>query len=265
MTYKPFQPKKEKKKGKRMIFFIAVLFMALFTFFPSLFNIFSSFSNQTAVPVWNAGETANSGFSNIFSLFRSKQALVKKNTELTAKVADLEAKLGGYDFVIQENIEMKARQFGYPEKYIHAKVISRPNVSAYDTILIDRGSTDNIKKGAKIVSGNTYLLGVIEEVYPHSSKGRLFSSFGSVNNAFLGPENIPVEIHGMGGGFFSVEVPKDVDIRDGDAAVFSDDPELILAIVKKKEKDSMESFQTFYLQNPIALFTVKYVDVEKVN
>jgi len=263
MTYKSFQPKKDKKITKKIAIFSAIFLLALFTFFPSVFKGFSSFANEISIPFWKAGEGTTSGFSRFSSLFASKQTLYDENLILKDKVKTLEEKLSGYNFAVQENIELKKAFLGDPKGRIFAQIVSRPNVAAYDTFIIDKGEKDGIVKGAKVLSGDMSLMGTVEEVYPNTSKARLFSTAGTITNVFLGPENIPAEIHGTGGGTYTALVPDGVDIREGDTALLSSDPSRIVAFVVSKEKADDDSFQKFYLKNPADLFSIKYVEIER--
>jgi cell shape-determining protein MreC len=264
MPYKPFQPKKEKKMAKKSVFFVVVFLLIVFTVFPTLFRGFSSATNEVSVPLLNAKEETAGGISGFFALFRFKQSLYNQNLALSEKVSDLEQKLAGYEFLIQENMELKNAFFQKREGYVFARVVARPNVTAYDTILIDAGKNAGIKKGAKVFSGETAIIGTIEEVYPDSSKARLFSTAGQMTNVLMGPDNIPLELRGMGGGAFTADVPSGVDIKEGDTALLAEKPDFVVAFVVSKEKTDTGSFQKFHLKSPAGLFNLKYVKVEKI-
>lgn len=249
--------------AKKTAIFFAVFLLSIFTVFPSAFKGFSSRVNGISMPFWTTGDGISSGISGILSLFRSKQSLLKQNLALSSEISELKQQLSGYDFVVAENIEMRDLLFQRSEERIFARIISRPNVTAYDTFLIDSGKNAGVEKGAMILAQKNSVIGLVEEAYPNSSKARLFSTAGMITNIFLGPENIPAELHGMGGGSFFAEVPKDVDIREGDTAILAEKPEYIAAYVVSKEKDITQSFQKFYLKSPVGLFTIKYVEIEK--
>lgn len=262
-SYKSFQPKKEKKMAKKTAVFVAVSLLIVFTVFPPAFKEFSSRANGISIPFWIAGDGISSGISGVFSLFRSKRFLSEQNRALASEISELKQQLSGYDFVVAENLEMRDLLFQRSEKRIFARIISRPNVTAYDTFLIDVGKSAGVGKGAVVLAQKNSVIGLVEEAYPDSSKARLFSTAGTITNIFLGPENIPAELHGMGGGSFFAEIPKDIDIREGDTAILAEKPEYIAAYVVSEEKDSTQSFQKFYLKSPVGLFTIKYVEIEK--
>lgn len=264
MVYKPFQPKKEKKMAKKSIFFIVVFLLIVFTIFPSVFRGFSSSTNSASVPLLNAKEQTTGGVLGFFALFRFKQSLYNQNLALSEKVSDLEQKLAGYDFLIQENLELKNIFFQKTEEFVFARVIARPNITAYDTFLINVGQTAGIKKGAKVFSGETMIIGTVEEVYANSSKARLFSTAGQITNVLMGPDNVPLELRGMGGGSFIADVPSSVDIQEGDTALLAEKPDFIVAYATSKEKTDTGSFQKFHLEGLASIFNLKYVKVEKI-
>jgi cell shape-determining protein MreC len=265
MSYKPFQPKKEKKIAKKSIFFVVIFLLIVFTVFPTLFRGFSSATNEVSVPLLNAKEQTTGGITDFFAVFRFKQNLYNQNRALSEKISDLEQKLSGYDFLVQENLELKNTFFQKTEGYIFARVVLRPNVAVYDTFLLDVGTDMGIKKGAKVFSGETAVVGTVEEVYPHSSKARLFSTAGQVTNVLMGPDNIPLELRGMGGGAFIVDVPSGVDIQEGDTALLAEKPDSIVAYAMVKEKTDTGSFQKFHLESVVGIFNLKYVKIEKID
>jgi len=264
MPYKPFQPKKEKKMAKKSIFFVVVFLLIVFTVFPSVFREFSSSANNVSIPLLNVKGQTTGGISGFFALFRSKESLYNQNLTLSEKVSDLEQKLSGYDFLIQENLELKNIFFQKTEGYIFARVIARPNVTAYDTFLIDAGKSAGIKKGTKVFSGDTAIIGIIEEVYANSSKARLFSTAGQITHVLMGPDSIPLELRGMGGGSFTADVPNGVDIQEGDTALLAERPDFVVAYAVSKEKTDTGSFQKFHLESLAGIFNLKYIKVEKM-
>ena len=215
------------------------------------------------VPVWNIGAAGGSVLSNYGSLLNSQSSLVAKNNELSEKIKKLETEVNGYDFVVQENLELKKQLFQKKENSIFGAVIARPNITAYDTFLINVGENDGIKKGDKILANENMILGTVDEAYFGSSKAILFSTTGEISNALLGPDNIPIQLKGMGGGSFTAELPREMDVQEGDNAVLPGTPEYIVAQVVAKESKSADSFQTVYLRGPVNIFDAKYVQVVK--
>lgn len=231
--------------------------------FPDSFRFFSSIVNDGATPIWNIGGAGRSAFSKYGLFLNSQKSLVAKNKELSDTIKKMELRLTGYDFVVQENLELKKTLFHKKETAVSGAIIARPNVAAYDTFLIDVGENSGIQKGDKVLANENMILGLVEEVYSFSAKARLFSTAGETTDAILGPDNIPVQLKGSGGGSFMVELPREMDIREGDSAILSGAPEYIIAIVISKEEVSTESFQKIYLRGPVSVFDAKYVQIIK--
>ncbi len=262
MVYKSFQPKKEKKGVKKFPIFIAVFLLAILTIFPSIFRGFSASANNGSVPFLIFGNNVASSFSGVAFYFKSRQSLLDENKALSVKLSKMEAELSGFDFVVQENLELKKNLKENVGKNIFAQVIARPNVTAYDTFLLDAGTKKGVKINSKILTDGIFAIGIIDEAYADSSKARLYSTSGQITNVLIGPNNIPVEIHGLGGGSFSAEVPNSVDIQIGDAVILAESSNSIIAIVRSEEKTNVDSFRKFYLQSPASLFSLKYVEIE---
>ncbi len=215
------------------------------------------------MPFWNTGAVGVSTISGTALSLNSKESLVAKNKELSDKVKQLKREVNGYDFVVQENLELKKVLFQKSEETLTAGVVARPNITAYDTFLIDIGKNSGIKNGDKVLADENTMLGIIEETYSYSSKARLFSTAGEISEALLGPDNIPVQLHGLGGGSFSTETPRGIDVKKGDSAVITGTREYIIAQVVEVEDRSTESFQKIYLRGPVNIFNTKYVQVVK--
>jgi len=261
--YRPLQSKKPKNKLRTAFFFFAFFVLMVFTVFSGAFHFFSSVANDTSIPFWNIGSAGNSAFSKFTAFLSSQQSLVEKNAELSKKIKKMQTELTGYDFVVQENLELKNLLFQKKENAVFGAIIARPNVTAYDTFLIDIGENSGIQKGDKILSDENMILGTVEETYPWSAKAILFSTAGKISDTLLGPDNIPTQLKGLGGGSFIAELPREMDIREGDSAILPGAPEYVMATVISKEQKSTESFQTIYLRGSVSLFDAKYVQVIK--
>jgi len=255
------QPKRKPKKTGKGLFLFALMIMAVFTIFPGSFVSFSTATNAVAVPFWNAGNSVRGSFSSFFTVLRFKNSLIVENQKLKEEVARLKRDLEGYDVLAQQNIEYSEMLLQKKEDGIFAGVVARPNVTEYDTILIDIGTEAGVKKGNLVQIDDNVAIGTVYETYPYSSKVRLFSSPGRTTDIFLGPKNIAVSANGEGGGALLSEVPKELDIKEGDAAVLSGSSGLIIAYVNSIEKNENDSFQKIRMTSPVSIFEMKFVQV----
>jgi cell shape-determining protein MreC len=255
------QTKKQQRNGSRIFIIFALLSLIFFSASPGSFLAVSSWLNMSAVPFWNVKSSAKNTLPSLDIFFRSKTSIVQENENLRQQITVLTGELKGYDFAVQENIELKKLFVGKKNGGVFAGILARPGTLSFDTFLLDIGSGSGIKNGDVALSGQDIVLGKIIETYPYSAKVKAFSSSGEVTDAFLGPENVSMQLKGTGGGSFMAELPRDIDVKEGDAAVFPGSDGFILAYVESKKENLTDSFQKLYLRSPVNIFELKHVQI----
>lgn len=118
--------------------------------------------------VYNAGQR----IGNLFSFIKSISTLKKENTQLKAQVEELKLKLVDYQKIKAENEELnKMLQFKNSDNYsvVSANVIGRVGDNWFNTIIIDVGNNEGIKKGQYVRAADG-LVGKVIEVGLSSSK-----------------------------------------------------------------------------------------------
>lgn len=255
------QSKKQNKSGQKAFLAFGLFLIIFFSISPGAFHAVSSWLNIAAVPFWNSKNSTASALPSSDMVLRSKTSLIQENNNLHRQIDFLGRELKGYDTLVQENLEMKKLFAEKKEGGVFAGVLIQSGHLPFDTLLLDAGSGAGIGNGALALADENIALGKIIETYPSSSKIKAFSSPGEITDAFLGPENIPVQLKGAGGGAFTAELPRDLDVREGDAAVLPGADGLILAYVESKEENLTDSFQKLYLRSPVNIFEVKYVQI----
>lgn len=115
--------------------------------------------------------------SNIGDLIKSKENLSKENNELKKELNLINSKLLLSQILLRENNELKTLLGRKEEnqKFILANVLAKPNLSPYDSLILDVGEGYGIKKGDKVIVNNNVVIGELEDVYLKTSKVRLFS------------------------------------------------------------------------------------------
>ena len=140
---------------------------------------------------------------NLFEKYQSKtvELDILRQKELTNNFLELEnQKLRN---LIDENISSKE---------ILAKVLIDKDSPFLKSIILNKGSKDNVKAGMGIIDG-VYLVGQIIEVNYTSSRALLLSDLNSKIPSVLAPQNIQAVISGTGKNFGKIEHTKD-DIKD---------------------------------------------------
>ena len=150
-----------------------VLVLAVSTFYfwgHDLLRYFCG-AHYVSEPLWKAGNRMSNTASSYSAFLDSKETLEGRNDELEKEVQELRLKLLSKDLLLKENKELKAILGRVSnQRAILATVLSRPNNSPYDTLIIDIGKDKGIEKGDKVLVAGEIVVGTVGEVYARSSK-----------------------------------------------------------------------------------------------
>ena len=184
------------KKIKRKKFFkttvYIIVLIILFYFRSSIFNGLSYTSHGFFRPVLSLGNNVGEKLIRLQVYFISKNSLYLENRSLQDKLNIDEAKMSNYDSIVAENILLKEILGRKSEKavMILAAILSKPNQSIYDTLIIDAGIVQGVKIGNVVFALGNIPIGRIAETYPNSSKVILFSNAGEKTQAVVSGKNI---------------------------------------------------------------------------
>lgn len=197
------------------------------------------------------------------SIPQSKKALAIQNQELRQKVAELQSIVADRNTLSLENQQLK-EVFGRKadsDKKILARILAKPPISSYDSLLIDVGQNDGIEAGDIAYIGNV-AVGQVTEVLKNTSKVALFSAPGNEITAEIGTEHLPIKIKGMGGYNFSAQVPKNSPISRGDSAALQNFRVSVLGNVYKIETKPEEPFDEIMITLPFNLNNILWVEIK---
>ena len=151
---------------------------------------------------------------NLFEIYQNTKIELEniRQKELTNNFLQLEnQKLRK---LIDENISSEE---------ILAKVLIDKDSPFLKSIILNKGSKDNVKAGMGIIDG-VYLVGQIIEVNYTNSRALLLSDLNSKIPAILAPQNIQAVISGTGKNFGKIEYTKDDikdDLKDKDVIIYT--------------------------------------------
>ncbi len=250
---------------KKFLFFSFAILLALSFFwrFPVLPASFSKGAVLFASPFWSAQKYLEDKFTPIRSFFIFKKNLLEENTRLREEVVSLTLKSYVYDILVRENQTLK-EALGRNTKEanaVFAVVLSKPNKSPYDTLLLDVGETHGVRTGDIVRVYDDVPIGRVLEVYGASSKVILFSSPGEEIDIEIGKENISTRAKGVGGGNFKAVVPRGLDVKEGDSIVFPSVSARFIGVVEKIKVKPSDSLQTIFFKSPVNIFQLKFVEV----
>ena len=262
MTY--LRDKKNKnKKFTNVIFGVLVLFI-LFFFRVGIFNCLSSTAHFVFRPVISVGNNIGDKFKNIGAFFYSKKILLEDNDYLKLKMNEEEAKMTNYSSILSENEslkEMMGRKLS--QNMVLAGILSKPNKSPYDTLIIDAGKNNGIIQGQTVFAMGNVPIGRISEVYTNSSNVILYSNPGEKTEGVIAGKNIFMELVGRGGGDFEMILPRDFVLDVGTEISLPGIYPYVLARVQTILTDPRDSYAKALLSSPINIQEQKFVEVEK--
>lgn len=256
---------KNNKNTKKTIiygFVLALFFILINTFFQESFRGFLYFFGE---PGWKITEniSQNNITKNIFS---SKNKIIEENKKLKKELLDIKIELLEKNILERENKELKSfcKRGEKNNQEVLAKIIKRPGIgSNYDILLIDIGVKDGVKKGDYAVVSNSLVIGKISEVFNSTSNVKLFSSPEEKIKTLLTPANIEMEVEGIGGGNFRVDIPKGVEAKKGDSIIMPSLNSQTIGRIEEISKESANPFKTLYFKIPINIFKISWLKIIK--
>lgn len=254
--------KSKNKNGRLKIVALALLFVAVLT--ASFTGALKGSLSKIALPFWRFDSYVVQKFSDFFPIINSKKSLILENRRLAEELSKNASDLSMVKIIQKENQDLKTL-LGRDEAekdVILGVVLVKPSISPFDVIIIDVGIDKGVKKGDKVLYEGSAAIGEVEEVYEQSSKVKMYSSPGEKFLALVGEKNIQVEAEGLGGGNFSAKLPRDIEVKEGDAAVVPSISTSVFGFVQKIELNPTDSFQNVIFKIPTNLSELKWVLVE---
>ena len=259
-----YQDKKQTRKNKKTLIKIIVLFLFFIATALGIWRIFGGPINFVSKPILSVGNWLSQGFNNIGYYFNSKQVLYNENNFLLEENLALKAKFENYDILEKENWELKSILNRIPKSgnFILANILTKPNRSVYDTVILDVGELDNLKVGNLAYAYGEVPIGKITEVYSNSSLLVLFSSPGQKTEGFINEVNASVELVGRGGGNFETIIPLELNLEKGTKIFLPGFSNQILAEIVEVISNPTDPFKKVILNSPVNIENIKWVQIK---
>jgi len=250
-----YHPSRKSFKPSREIigFAFLVVLSILFSFIPLLKDgLINTYSNSA----WFVRNFTLTTFEKVLYPWNEVSTGSFSSTTQNAEIQILE----------KENASLKSILGRKPaNRSVLARVLVKPPQAPYDEIVVDVGSEEGILSGAQIFDDNGSLIGTVQSVSAHFSKAQLFSSPSAGTEAELLRVGSVLSLSGLGDGSFTVEVPRDFDIREGDVFVLPGLKSRPLASVEQIKSDPENSFKMVYLKGFFEPRTLTWVLIESRN
>lgn len=226
---------------------------------------FSSASHFLFRPFLVFGNTISRSFSNTSYFFNSKKALYRENENLKLEILQSEADRANYLSVLDENIKLKEILGRKKEGHnmVVASILSKPNRSIYDTIIVDVGTKQGVDINQRVFALGNIPIGKISEVYLNSSKVVLFSNREEKTEVLINGKDTYMQVVGRGGGNFEIILPKDFNLENGTEIILPGITPYVLGIVAKTISDPRDAFGKALVVSPVNIQSLKFVGIEQ--
>ncbi|MBP9839873.1 MAG: rod shape-determining protein MreC [Candidatus Pacebacteria bacterium] len=263
MSYLLDKKKKNKKITNILLVAFAVLLIVYFN--KGIFSGLSQASHFVFKPFVSLGNSIKTKISNSGAYFYSKKFLLLENERLQNQINSLNANLINHNTLEDENSKLKEvlNRKNESKELTLAYILSKPNHSAYDVLILDIGEDGGIREGSVVFAHGDIPIGKISEVYPNSSKVILFSTPGEKTEVVITGKDTFMEMVGRGGGNFEMILPRDFVLESGTNVHLPGVNSYIVATAETIISDPRDAFLKALLVSPINIQELKFVEVEK--
>ncbi len=256
-----------RRNKNKLPYILALIFLiGILVYFRSpIFTGLSYISNIIFKPVLSTGNEAADKLGFLGAFFTTHSSLTNQIENLRLELAKNNASMQNYNVLLDENKKLKEilGRKNKNQNFILSGVLSKPNKSLYDTLLIDAGQNEGIIVGRVVYGLGNVPIGRVTEVYPATSKVILFSSPGEKTEVVLSGKDIFAEIVGRGGGNFEVTLPREIALEPGTALTLPGITPYVVAIAEATISDPRDAFTKVLLVSPVNIFELKFVEVER--
>jgi cell shape-determining protein MreC len=260
----------KKQTQHRRLLAQGLIFLGVFLFLSV--GVILSFGSKTlhtiARPIWTVRNSFINGVDSVGALMRSKTSLEKENERLQTENTNLNMSMLDYKILKDENEHLKQLMGRQPtaHSFILAQILSKPDRSPYDTLVVDVGSSGGAKVGQTVYANGSIQIGTISIVYANTSLVSLYSNPGHSVQAMIDGSNSSVELVGRGGGNFEMKIPEDLPSNKGTLVVLPNTRSVrseVVAIVEEVLSTPGEPYKKVLLRSPVNIWELKWVQIEK--
>lgn len=253
-----------RKETVRTITLIVVLIPLALVVFPYCGSLLMRGAFSIANPFWEAKREALRPEVGLMSLFTDKALLQKENEVLRKKLANYQALSLERERLQTENAILRGIEDSYASSSSHVivPVLVYPDQSLYDTLIVDlAGIPEQFTQEHTWVYAEGIVIGSLSSVNGTKGKATLLSTNGNLVNALVGSSGISSALTGQGGGAFSMAVPLESDVREGDQAILPTAGGAIAALVSTVERNENAQEKQVRLRIPVNIYSLRFVEL----
>jgi rod shape-determining protein MreC len=248
--------------SKPTIVIIIIVIGTLILYFFA-WNFFNQAIFAVGRPIWSVKNYIVSQAVKIWSSAKNTEQLALQNEKLERELREARIAIETLETYKNENDFLKSilgRSDG--ENRLIAAILTKPNLSPYDTFVLDAGTDQGVRVNDLVMSGD-YIIGTVKEAHPDYSKAVISSAPGESLAVTIGDNNIQTEATGRGGGNFSAKLPKEIDVKIGDLIKLPGLNLKFFGSVGSVEQTQTGSFRTILFSLPVNINELKWVEIIK--
>lgn len=224
-------------------------------------NVLGSAASYIVKPVRVVRSWFVESTSSFPSYIRSKSALIAERDKAEEELEGSKSQQAIIGALRRENEELRGLLNVSESERIIAGVISRPNETPYDTLLIDRGFADGVIERS-VVYSKDIAIGLIAKTFPRSSLVELFTTSGMRSTVYVfGPDTFAQAL-GMGGGILRIGIPQGLPLNRNDPVVMPSISPGIIGLVRYVESDESSPEQFGFVANDVSIASLRLVSVD---
>ncbi len=257
----------KKQIMRRKILKRNIIILGLFFILSTIgsFSYFGNLFNYVGRSIWKTEKIINDSLYNFNYLFRTKAAITNENHKLIEEISNIRLTMADYQLLKKEVNGLKEILGRLPgqNNFILGNILTKPNHSPYDTIVIDIGKDMEIKELDKVYANGNIPVGIISKIYNKTSLVTLYTSPGQKTEGFLDITNASVELIGRGGGNFEMIIPMELFAEKGTIIYLPGNSPEVLAIIDEIISAPTDPFKKVLLSSPVNVQNLKWVQIKK--
>ena len=248
-----------KKKDKQKFSLLTLIFLSFIVIILSNFNfkaiqIIKLSINEVIYRSTNLISTPENYIKSLKQEFDQHMRFYETYNSTKIELENLKQKQLTNDFLEIENKKLRSLiDENIKTQEIFAKVLIDKESPYLKSVVLNKGSRDNVKIGMAIVDG-VYLVGQIIEVNYSNSRALLLSDLNSKIPSVLAPQNIQAVISGTGKNFGIIEHTKEdieEDLKGKDVIIYTSGlgglfkPGIPIGKISKENENKVNFFSDF--------------------
>jgi len=260
-----FRDKKQIMRRKKIIKYTIGFGLFFILSLVGIFSLSGKLFNYVGVPIWRTENFITRGFYNINYFFRTKSTISTENHNLIEEISNIRLTMIDYQILKNENNELKEILGRIENKndFVLGSILTKPNHSPYDTVIIDLGNDTGIKEGDMVYANGNIPIGFISKIYERTSLVSLYTNPDQKTEGFINESNASVILSGRGGGNFEMIIPIELQVEKGTIIYLPNNPSLVLALVDETISKPSDPFKKVILSSPVNVQNIKWVQVKK--